>query len=400
MDFNLSPEVEDYRLRIRDFVSTHVMPLEADPENFDEHEMLLEGPVRVLREKARAQGLWCLQMPKARGGQELGLVGMAACYEEMARSPFGPLAFNSMAPDDGTMMVLEKILPNEEMKQKWLQPLVDGDARSAFAMTEPHPGGGSDPSMMLTSAEKRGDKWVIEGRKHFITGAEGAKHIIVIAKTSDDPRKGLTAFIHHADDAGWHIERRIPIMGPEEHGGHCEVIYDGLEIPDEQRLLEVGDGLKVTQIRLGPARLTHCMRWLGQAKRALEIASEYTAKRESFGIKLDEHEGVQWMMGEAAMDIQLGRLLTMHAAWMIDQGDFAKKEISMAKVQVADTLHKAVDTAIQLCGAHGYSKDTLLEWMYRYARQARLVDGASEIHKMVLSRQHKEQGIDFWSWGV
>jgi len=142
------------------------------------------------------------------------------------------------------------------------------------------------------------------------------------------------------------------------------------------------------------------MRWLGQAKRALEIAAEYTAKRESFGIKLDEHEGVQWMMGEAAMDIQIGRMLTMHAAWMIDQGDFAKKEISMAKVQVADTLHKAIDTAIQLCGAHGYSKDTLLEWMYRYARQARLVDGASEIHKMVLSRQHKAEGIDFWSWGV
>ncbi|MBT4932162.1 MAG: acyl-CoA dehydrogenase [Rhodospirillaceae bacterium] len=400
MDFSLSPEIEDFRIRIRDFVATHVIPLEGDSENFDEHEMLLEGPVRVLREKARAQGLWCLQMPKARGGQELGLVGMAACYEEMSRSPFGPLAFNSMAPDDGTMMVLEKVLPNEDMKQKWLQPLVDGEARSAFAMTEPHPGGGSDPSMMLTTAEKKGDKWVIRGRKHFITGAEGAKHLIVIAKTSDDPRKGLTAFIHHADDPGWHIERRIPIMGPQEHGGHCEVIYDGLEIPDDQRLLEVGDGLKVTQIRLGPARLTHCMRWLGQAKRALEIAAEYTAKRESFGIKLDEHEGVQWMMGEAAMDIQIGRMLTMHAAWMIDQGDFAKKEISMAKVQVADTLHKAIDTAIQLCGAHGYSKDTLLEWMYRYARQARLVDGASEIHKMVLSRQHKAEGIDFWSWGV
>jgi acyl-CoA dehydrogenase len=400
MDFNLSPEIEDFRLRIRDFVAAHVIPLEGEKGNFDEHEMLLDGPVRVLREKAKAEGLWCLQMPKARGGQELGLVGMAACYEEMSRSPFGPLAFNSMAPDDGTMMALEKILPNEEMKQKWLQPLVDGDCRSAFAMTEPHPGGGSDPGMMLTTAEKKGDKWVLNGRKHFITGAEGAKHIIVIAKTSDDPRKGLTAFLHHADDPGWHIDRRIPIMGPEEHGGHCELTYDGLEIPDEQRLLEIGDGLKVTQIRLGPARLTHCMRWLGQAKRALEIAAEYIAKRESFGMKLDEHEGVQWMMGEAAMDIQIGRMLTMHAAWKIDQGDFAKKEISMAKVQVADTLYKAVDTAIQLCGAHGYSKDTLLEWMYRYARQAKLVDGASEIHKMVMSRQHKDEGIDFWSWGV
>jgi acyl-CoA dehydrogenase len=400
VNFTLSPEIEDVRLRIRHFVATQVMPIENDRANFDEHEMIAEGPLKELRAKARAEGLWCLQMPKGRGGQELGLVGMAACYEEMARSPFGPLVFNSSAPDDGTMMALEKVLPNEAMKQKWVQPLVDGECRSGFAMTEPHPGGGSDPSMMATTAQKKGDKWVIRGRKHFITGAEGAKHFILIAKTSDDRRKGLTAFLHHADDPGWRIERRIAIMGPEELGGHCELIYDGLEIPDTQRLLEIGDGLKVTQIRLGPARLTHCMRWLGMAKRALEIAAEYTAERESFGMKLDQHEGVQWMMGEAAMEIQIGRLLTMHAAWKIDQGDFGRKEVSMAKVHVADLLHKSIDTAIQLCGARGYSKDTLLEWMYRYARQARLVDGASEVHKMVLSRQHKKEGLDFWSWGA
>ena len=201
-----------------------------------------------------------------------------------------------------------------------------------------------------------------------------------------------------ADQPGWHIERRIPIMGPEEHGGHCELIFDGLEIPDENRLLEVGDGLKVTQIRLGTARLTHCMRWLGLAKRALEIASNYVTERKSFGSALSEHEGVQWMIGEAAKEIQIGRLLTMHAAWKLDQGDFARKEVSIAKIQVADTLHSSVDTAIQLCGARGYSKDTLLEWMYRYARQARLVDGASEVHKMVLSRTLLNEGTDFWSW--
>ena len=400
MDYTLSPEIEEIRLAIRAFVAEHVLPIEGDRANFDEHEMIADAPLKDLRAKARAQGLWALQMPKSRGGRDIGLVGMAACYEEMARSPFGPVVFNSSAPDDGTMMALEKILPNEDMKQKWLQPLVDGEVRSAFAMTEPHPGGGSDPSMMLTTAERKGDDWVIRGRKHFITGAEGAAHIIVIAKTSDDPRKGLSAFLYHADEPGWRIERRIPIMGPEEHGGHCEVIYDELVIPDRQRLLEVGDGLKVTQIRLGPARLTHCMRWLGMSKRALEIAGEYIAERESFGMKLDEHEGVQWMMGEAAMDIQVGRLLVMHAAWKLDQGDFAKQEVSMAKVHVADTLHRSVDTAIQLCGARGYSKDTLLEWMYRYARQAKLVDGASEVHKMVLARQHKAQGMDFWSWGV
>ena len=163
--------------------------------------------------------------------------------------------------------------------------------------------------------------------------------------------------------------------------------------------MEVGDGLKLTQIRLGPARLTHCMRWLGLAKRSLEIAGEYVSRRESFGQRLAEREGVQWLLGEAAMAIQVGRLLTMHAAWQLDQGSYARKEVSMAKVAVSETLHKAVDTAIQLCGARGYSKDEPLEWMYRYARQARLVDGASEVHKMVLAKFLAKERTEFWKWG-
>jgi acyl-CoA dehydrogenase len=163
--------------------------------------------------------------------------------------------------------------------------------------------------------------------------------------------------------------------------------------------MEVGDGLKATQIRLGPARLTHCMRWLGMAKRALELCSGYVRERQSFGAALAEHESVQRMLGDAAMQIQIGRLLTMQAAWKQDQGDFARKEVSMAKVVVADVLHRAIDTAIQLLGARGYSKDTPLEWMYRYARQARLVDGASEVHMMVLSRLLLDEGTDFWRWG-
>ncbi len=397
MDFTLSPEIEDYRHRIHAFVAEHILPLEGDAKNFDSHEMINLETLEPLRARAREAGLWAMQMPRQRGGQGIGLVGMAACYEEMARSPFGPVVFNCAAPDDGTMICLNKVL-EEEQKDRWLQPIVDGTVRSAFAMTEPMPGAGSDPSAMRTTAEKKGAKWLIRGHKTFITGAEGAQHFILIAKTSDDRRKGLTAFLFDADQPGWHIKRRIPIMGPEEHGGHCEVIFDGLEIADENRLLDVGDGLKVTQIRLGTARLTHCMRWLGLAKRALEIASGYVAERKSFGITLAEHEGVQWMIGEAAKDIQIGRLLVMHAAWKLDQGDFARKEVSIAKIHVADTLHTAVDTSIQLCGARGYSKDTLLEWMYRYARQARLVDGASEVHKMVLSRYLLNEGTDFWSW--
>jgi len=397
MDFQLAPEIEDIRLRIHDFVEQHILPLEQDPTAHDEHENIAEVPLADLRARAKAEGLWALQMPKQRGGGGLNIVAMAACYEEMNRSIFGPVCFNSAAPDDGNMIVLEKVA-REDQKQRWLQPIIDGEMRSAFAMTEPAPGAGSDPSLMLTRAEKKGDRWIIYGRKTFITGAAAAQHFILIARTSDDTRKGLTAFLFDRDQPGWHIERRIPIMGPEEHGGHCELVFDGLEIPDENRLMEVGDGLKVTQIRLGTARLTHCMRWLGMSKRALSIAVDYARERESFGIKLIDRESVQGLLAEAAMQIEIGRMLTMKAAFKLDSGSFARKEVSMAKIQVADTLHKAIDTSIQVCGARGYSKDTPLEWMYRYARQARLVDGASEVHRMVLSRYLEQEGDAFWNW--
>ena len=327
----------------------------------------------------------------------LDIVGMAACYEEMGRSIFGPVCFNCAAPDDGNMILLERVA-TEQQKARWLDPIIEGRVRSAFAMTEPAPGSGSDPSMMLTTAERDGDVWRIRGRKWFITGGAEAQHFILIARTSDDERRGLSAFLFDAAAPGWEIERRIAIMGPEEHGGHCELRFDELVIPDDQRLMEVGDGLKATQIRLGTARLTHCMRWLGMAQRAMAIAVDYVAERESFGQKLHEHEGVQWMLGEAAMEIEVGRLLTMRAAWRLDQGDFARQDVSMAKIHVSETLHKVVDTAIQLCGARGYSKDTPLEWMYRYARQARLVDGASEVHKMVLARLYMQEQRGFWSW--
>jgi len=399
MDFTLAPDIDSFRLRVRDFVASHVLPLESETDTWGEGENIRDSVLKPLRAKAREAGLWCPQMPRERGGQGFGAVGMAACYEEMNRSLFGPAVFNCAPPDDGNMMVLEKVA-RDDQKARWLQPIVDGEVRSALAMTEPHPGAGSDPAgMMQTTATRKGDRWIIDGRKWFATGAGSAQTFMVIARTSDDPRRGLTAFIFDRDDPGWEITRRIGIMGPEEHGGHCELRFDGLEIPDENRLMEVGEGLKFAQIRLGIARLTHCMRWLGLAKRALEVATDYVSEREAFGTKLSDRESVQWLLGEAAMDIQVGRLLTMHAAWKLEQGDFARKEVSMAKVAVADTLHKAVDTAIQLCGARGYSKDTPLEWIYRYARQARLVDGASEVHKMVLSKNLFELGPEFWSWG-
>lgn len=399
MDFNLDPKNDAFRQKIRTFVEQELIPLEQDPSAYDEHENISMPHLEKMRDKARSQGLWCLQIPETLGGQGLDISGMAACYEEMNRSIFGPVVFNSAAPDDGNMIVLAKV-GTEAQKERWLKPIIDGRVSSSFVMTEPPPGCGSDPGMMQTTATRKGDKWVIHGHKHYITGAAAADHFILIARTSEDTRKGLTAFLFHKDDPGWEIVRRIPIMGPEEHGGHCELTFNGLEIPDENRLMEVGDGLKVTQIRLGTARLTHCMRWLGLARRSLEIATDYVDNRESFGQTLAQREGVQWLLGQAAMDIQVGRLLTMHAAWMLDQGDFARKQVSMAKVAVADTLHKAVDTAIQLCGARGYSKDTPLEWIYRYARQARLVDGASEVHKMVFSKNLLSERTDFWHWGV
>lgn len=400
MDFTLSPEIEEYRRLVRAFVNDRVLPLEADPASYDDHENIREDLLAEIRGVAKSEGLWCFQMPKERGGQDVGIVGMAALYEEMNRSIFGPAVFNSAAPDDGNMILLNKV-GTEAQKERWLQPIIDGKVRSSFVMTEPHPGSGSDPAgMMLTKAEKKGDTWVINGRKWFITGADGAQHFILVARTSDDPRKGLTAFLFDADQPGWRIDRRIPIMGPEEHGGHCEITFDGLEVHEDNVLMNVGDGLKATQIRLGTARLTHCMRWLGLAKRSMEIAREYIRTREAFGGMLGDRESVQHAMGKIAMDIQVGRLLVMNAAWKLDQGDFARKEVSMAKIAVADTLHNAVDTAIQLNGARGYSKDTVLEWIYRYARQARLVDGASEVHKMVLSNNYSKEGNDFWRWGL
>jgi acyl-CoA dehydrogenase len=398
MDFTLSPEIESIRLRVRAFIEEHVLPLESDPANFADHENIPHGRLEPVREKAKKAGLWAPQSPKEFGGMALPVAAWPAIYEEAARSIFGPLAIHCMAPDDGNMNLLAKV-GTPAQKEKFLRPIVEGKVRSSFVMTEPHPGSGSDPAMMLTRGEKRNDRYIVRGRKWFITGADGAAHYILIARTSDDARRGLTAFLYHKDQPGWRILRRIPIMGPEEHGGHCEIEFDGLEIPMENVLMNEGDGLRATQIRLGPARLTHCMRWLGFAKRCMEIAQEYVGRREGFGIKLADRESVQIKLGEVAHQIQIGRLLTMHAAWKLEQGDRARKEVSMAKVQVADALHQAADVAIQLQGARGYSKDTVVEWIYRYGRSARLVDGASEVHKMVLARFMRDEGRDFWKWG-
>jgi len=399
MDFTISPQMESIRKQVAEFVETEILPVEQDRGAWDEHENIGATALKDLRAKARDAGLWCLQLAEETGGRGLARVGMATCYEEMNRSIFGPVVFNSAAPDDGNMMVLEQAATRAQ-KDRWLAPIVAGEAASSFAMTEPHPGGGSDPGMMMTTAKRVGDSYVLRGRKWFITGAENAAHFIVVARTSDDPRKGLTAFLHHRDEPGWRIDRRIPIMGPEEHGGHCEIVYEDMELPADRILLGEGEGLKVTQMRLGPARLTHCMRWLGLAKRCTEIAQAYAQSRYGFGTRLADRESVQIRMGDLAMGIEVGRLLVMKAAWALDQGSFARKEVSMAKIHVANLLHKAADVGIQINGARGYSTDTVLEWIYRYARQARLVDGADEVHQMVLNRLLEAEQRTFWTWPV
>ncbi len=398
MDFALPEAISDYCGKVRDFVDTELLPLEEDPANFADHGNIPHEVLEQVRAKVKAAGLWAPALPVELGGQGLPFIGIAAAYEEMNRSVFGPVCFHAAAPDDGNMRVVRQVGTPEQIE--WMRPVFEGRVRSAFAMTEPHPGSGSDPSMMRTRAERTNRGWRITGRKWFITGAEGAEKFILMARTSDDPRKGLTAFLFDAVQQGWHIERRIGIMGPEEHGGHCELVFEDLEIPEENVLMEVGDGLKVTQIRLGPARLTHCMRWLGLAKRCMEIASAYAAEREGFGVRLADRETVRVKLGDIAYRIEVGRLLTMKAAWLLDQGDRAKTAVSIAKLHVADTLNLAADAGIQICGAKGYSTDTVLEWIYRYARQARLVDGADEVHKMVLADAYAAKGMDLWKWGV
>ena len=395
MEYNLSNEIEQLRIKTRDFVNDIIIPLESDKSSYDDHENINLALLENIRKQVKVSGLWAPQMPIDRSGLGLGPIGMAVLYEEMNRSIFGPVCFNCAAPDDGNMYILNKIASTEQ-KIKWLDPIINGDVRSALAMTEPAPGGGSDPSMIKTEAVYSNNKWIVNGLKWYITGAEVASHFILLAKTKD----GLTAFLYHKDQPGWNIKRKIPIMGPEEHGGHCEIEYNGLEIPDENRLGEVGQGLKIVQIRLGLARLTHCMRWVGLSKRSLEIALDYVSHREGFGIKLADRESIQIKLGKAAMDIDISRLLVMRAAWKIENGSKSRQDVSMAKIQVADTLNEVCDTAIQLNGAKGYSKDIILEWIYRYARQAKLVDGATEVHQMIINRFFNNYKSDFWHWGI
>lgn len=382
MDFNIPPELEELRLKFREFIDTEIIPREKD---FDHKlERMPEPVVKELRDKVKAAGLWVPHLPKEHGGLSLDMIGHCLIFSELGRSIIAPYMFNADAPDEGNMILLDKA-GSKAQKEKYLYPMIQGDIHSTFAMSEPPPGTGSDPSAMITNAEKKGDRYIINGKKWFATGAKDAKLAIVFARVNGSFRKS-TMFLVDTNTKGYKFIREIDTMGSHGQGGHCEIHLDNVEVGEEDVLGGVAKGFRLSQVRLGPARLGHCMRWLGLARRSLEIAISYAKEREVFGAKISEHQGNQWKIADRAMEIELGNLITLKAAWKVQQGQDVRQEISMAKLYVAETLCRVLDDSIQLCGAAGYSRDLPLEWFYRNARAARIADGPSEVHKMVIAR--------------
>jgi acyl-CoA dehydrogenase len=390
MDFQIPASLHDLRKRIRRFLDEIVIPLEPLES---EEDGLLSEHVAALHAAARAAGLWAPQLPPEYGG--LGLETMALClvFEEAGRSPLGPLALHCAAPDEGNMHLLLRAATPAQ-REKYLVSLARGAVRSCFAMTEPAPGAGSDPTMMQTRAERRGDCWVINGHKWFTTGARGAAFAVVAAVTdpSVPAKHGVTLFLVDADTPGYELVRAIPTMTSGGLGGHCEVKLTDCVVSEQQVLGGVGAGFKLMQVRLGPARLTHCMRWLGAAARAVEIATDYALRRQAFGKALAEHQAIQWLLADSAIEIHASRLMVLQAAWKLEQGDEARQETSMCKVFVAEAVGRVFDRAIQVCGALGVSRDLILERFYRDARAFRIYDGPSEVHRMVIARQLLKEG--------
>lgn len=390
MDFSIPNHVQEFSRRVRQFVDTEVIPLEVHVE--DHEDGLTPEMLQDVRAKAKAAGLWGPQLPKELGGLGLNLQEIVPVFEAAGRSLIGPLALNCAAPDEGNMHLLH-MFANPEQIERYLKPLTVGHIHSAFAMTEPAPGAGSDPTMLKTQAVRDGDDWIINGHKWFISGADGAAFLIIMAVTDPDvaTHKGSTLFLAPIETAGIDVIRRVPIMGGNDLGGHCEIKFHDLRLPRSAILGEEGQGFALTQKRLGPARLTHCMRWTGIAQRALEIATQYANEREAFGSLLSGHQAVQWMLADSATELHAGRLMIHQAAWMLAQGNDARQESSMCKTFVAETVNRVLDRAIQICGAKGISRDLPLSRWFEAARAFRIYDGASEVHRMVIARHVVKQ---------
>jgi acyl-CoA dehydrogenase len=378
MDFELPSDLIDLRTRVANFVRDEVIPLERE-ENFD---------LGALRQKARKAGIFGPQLPREWGGLGLGTVAMCVLFEQAGRSLLGPLALHCAAPDEGNMHLLS-VYATPEQREQYLRPLVEGKIRSCFAMTEPAPGAGSDPTMILTRATRVDGGWEITGRKWFATGAAGSTFAIAMAITdpSVPAHKGVTMFLVPANASGFNIVRSVPTMGGHGGpGGHGEIDFDRVRVPDSAVLGKIGDGFKMAQVRLTPARLTHCMRWMGVAQRSLEIAIDYAKKRDAFGKKLAQHQSIQWMIADSEIDLHASRMMVMQAAWKHERGDDIRHESSICKVFVAEAVNRVIDRAVQICGALGVSTDTPLEHFYREARAFRIYDGPSEVHRMVIAR--------------
>lgn len=389
MDFTLAPELAALREKVAAFVRDEVIPYEKHGAG----DSISDTDLQALRDKARAVGLYGPQLSPEFGGLGLGTLGMCIVFEQAGRSFLGPLALHCNAPDEGNMHLLERYA-NAAQREQYLRPLAEGRIRSCFAMTEPAPGSGSDPTMLLTRATRTEGGWRINGHKWFITGAVGANVALTVAVTNPDVPiyQGATIFLVPTDTLGFEIMREVPVMGGHGLGGHCEVTYTDVFVPDEAVLGKVGAGFQMAQVRLGPARLTHCMRWLGVAQRSLEIATARARERAAFGKKLAEHQSIQWMLADSEIDLHASRLMTLHAAWKYEQGDEIRQESSICKVFVAEAVNRVIDRAVQICGALGVSHDTPLADFFVNARAFRIYDGASEVHRMVIAR-HLLRGL-------
>jgi acyl-CoA dehydrogenase len=380
IDFTFPPEIDELRLKVRRFVAEVVRPREAEIEKRENDRRFLIQSIIEMRVAAKDWGLWLPHMPTEYGGMGVGHVAMAAVSAEAAKSAFGPYALNAQAPDEGNMHTLLH-WATDAQKEKYLRPLCEGMVRSCFAMTEPEVAG-SDPTLIETRATLDGDAWVVNGHKWFISGASGAAFAILIARTEDEPpipQAANTAFLVDLPAHGWNVVRDVLTM--VGHHNHAEIRIENLRVPKENMLGGRGQGHLLGQARLGPARLAHCMRWVGQAEVALDMMVDRAIKRFAHGSFLAEKQGIQWMIADSTMELYQCKLMVLHAAYKIDRGEDFRSEVSMAKHFVANALNRIVDRAIQVHGALGYSLDTPLARMALHARWARFADGADEVHQ-------------------
>jgi acyl-CoA dehydrogenase len=390
------PGLAELRERYRAFMEEHLYPVEAELDREDDpsHRLMVE-----LRATARDAGLWAPHLPPEAGGTGQGFLVYAYLNEEIGRSVWAQLVFGCQAPDAGNGEILH-LFGTDEQKERWLRPLVAGEVRSFFSMTEPDVSG-SDPTGLKTRAVREGDEWVIDGRKWFSSGAEGAAFAIVMAVTDPDaePHLRATQIIVPADSPGIEI-RPVPIFGHRGSGWttHCEVDYDGVRVPVENTLGEVGAGFRIAQKRLGPGRIHHVMRWLGQMQRAFELLCRRALERETFGSRLADKQTVQNWIADSAAEIQACRLMTLDAAHKIDRGDEARVEISLIKFFAARVLNDVIDRAIQVHGALGLTDRTPLATMATHARGGRIYDGPDEVHRMVVSRRILKEFEGGGSW--